>query len=77
MATWQHELVDPPTEPRARELWLEVRQSNERAKALYLRYGFSAIAVRRAYYPLPPGVPGREDAMVMSLKVSESEDALE
>jgi hypothetical protein len=23
MATWQHELVDPPTEPRARELWLQ------------------------------------------------------
>src|SRR5687768_15942182 len=23
MATWQYELVDPPTEPRARELWLQ------------------------------------------------------
>ena len=23
MATWQHELVDAPTEPRARELWLQ------------------------------------------------------
>jgi len=23
MATWQHELVDPPVEPRARELWLQ------------------------------------------------------
>ena len=23
MATWQHQLVDPPTEPRARELWLQ------------------------------------------------------
>jgi hypothetical protein len=23
MATWEHELVDPPTEPRARELWLQ------------------------------------------------------
>jgi hypothetical protein len=23
MATWQHELGDPPTEPRARELWLQ------------------------------------------------------
>ena len=23
MATWQHELVDPPTEPRSRELWLQ------------------------------------------------------
>lgn len=23
MATWQHELNDPPTDPRARELWLQ------------------------------------------------------
>src|ERR1700756_2091789 len=23
MATWEHELVDPPAEPRARELWLQ------------------------------------------------------
>lgn len=23
MATWQHELVEAPTEPRARELWLQ------------------------------------------------------
>ena len=23
MATWQHELADPPVEPRARELWLQ------------------------------------------------------
>jgi hypothetical protein len=23
MAAWQHQLVDPPTEPRARELWLQ------------------------------------------------------
>ncbi|MBL8891842.1 MAG: hypothetical protein JNL67_17840 [Planctomycetaceae bacterium] len=23
MATWEHELVDPPTEQRARELWLQ------------------------------------------------------
>jgi hypothetical protein len=23
MATWQHKLADPPTDPRARELWLQ------------------------------------------------------
>ena len=50
-----------------RELWLEVRQSNTRAKALYERYGFQPVRVRRGYYPLPPGQPGREDAAVMSL----------
>ncbi len=62
---------------RARELWLEVRLSNERAKALYLRYGFVHVGTRRAYYPMPPGVIGREDALVMSLKLSESDDGLE
>lgn len=51
-----------------RELWLEVRESNDRARALYQRYGFVQVGVRRDYYPLPPGVPGREDAVVMSLK---------
>lgn len=56
-------------ERRAHELWLEVRESNARAKSLYLRYGFRPIRVRRGYYPLPPGQPGREDAAVMSLKV--------
>jgi ribosomal-protein-alanine N-acetyltransferase len=54
---------------RAHQLWLEVRQSNERAKALYLRYGFAHIGVRRGYYPAAHG--GREDAAVMSLDVSE------
>lgn len=62
---------------QACEVWLEVRQSNERAKALYLRYGFTKVGVRRDYYPMPVGVNGREDALVMSLKLSESDDALE
>jgi len=56
-------------ERHAQMLWLEVRVSNERAKALYARYGFQPIRMRRGYYPLPPGQMGREDAAVMSLKV--------
>ena len=51
----------------ARQLWLEVRESNERARALYLRYGFKHIGVRRGYYPAAAGK--REDAAVMSLEV--------
>jgi ribosomal-protein-alanine N-acetyltransferase len=46
-------------------LWLEVRRSNVRAHALYGRYGFREIGVRRAYYPAAEG--RREDALVMSL----------
>ena len=54
----------------ALQLWLEVRQSNPRAHALYLRHGFRDIGVRRGYYPAAAG--SREDALVMSLVVSAS-----
>lgn len=47
---------------RAEALWLEVRPSNERARALYLREGFVDIGVRKHYYP---AASGREDALVM------------
>lgn len=55
-------------------LWLEVRQSNARARALYLRYGFRHIGVRRGYYPALHGK--REDASVMSLELG-SGDAVD
>lgn len=63
----------------ARELWLEVRESNERARAMYLRLGFTAVGLRKGYYPAPFG--RREDAVVMSLKIDAAvpgaNDALE
>lgn len=49
-------------------LWLEVRTGNDRARALYRRYGFREIGVRRNYYPGPLG--RREDAVVMSLSTA-------
>jgi len=58
----------------ARQLWLEVRESNARARQLYLRYGFRHIGVRRAYYPALQGK--REDAAVMSLDVLGGRDEL-
>ena len=39
---------------------LEVRQSNEAARALYERFGFSVTSVRRGYYTKPV-----EDALVL------------
>jgi len=48
-------------------LWLEVRTSNARARALYARRGFAEVGVRRAYYPAPHGA--REDAIVMSARI--------
>ncbi len=48
----------------AKHLFLEVRPSNRGAQALYTRFGFREVAVRRGYYP---AYGGREDALVLSL----------
>lgn len=44
-------------------MFLEVRPSNARAQALYLRSGFRQVGVRRRYYP--SWNHEREDAIVM------------
>ena len=48
-------------------LWLEVRQSNSGARALYERHGFVQVGSRRGYYPADR--QQREDAVVMRRKV--------
>ena len=48
----------------AQAVWLEVRESNAAARALYLREGFVEAGRRRGYYPAPQGL--REDAILMS-----------
>jgi [ribosomal protein S18]-alanine N-acetyltransferase len=70
-----NELVAMCRSMHARQLWLEVRESNERARLLYTRYGFRHIGVRRGYYPALYG--RREDADVMTLDVHGGVDALE
>jgi [ribosomal protein S18]-alanine N-acetyltransferase len=47
----------------AKHIFLEVRPSNAAGQALYERFGFKRIAVRRGYYPAKSG---REDALVLS-----------
>jgi [ribosomal protein S18]-alanine N-acetyltransferase len=54
---------------RLATLWLEVRMGNVRARALYRRYGFAEVGLRKAYYP---AADGREDAVVMSLNVAQA-----
>lgn len=49
------------------QLWLEVRESNAAARALYRRRGFEDMGLRRGYYPAADG--RREDAVVMRLCV--------
>jgi [ribosomal protein S18]-alanine N-acetyltransferase len=60
----------------ARQLWLEVRASNQRARRLYAYLGFEQVGLRKAYYPAQEG---REDALVMRLMLAPTggDDALE
>ncbi len=54
-------------ERAAWQLWLEVRESNARARAIYARLGFVQQGIRKGYYPAP--FARREDAVVMSLSL--------
>lgn len=51
----------------ARSLFLEVRPSNAAAQALYARFGFRRVGLRRGYYPAHSG---REDALVYTVELS-------
>jgi len=64
---------------KAPTIWLEVRESNLRARAIYERYGFAHIGLRRGYYPAARSTHagGREDAVVMSLALAGGRDGLE
>jgi len=55
-------LYDRCRQRQAPTVWLEVRPSNQPARALYEREGFVDIGLRKNYYPAPNG---REDALVM------------
>lgn len=48
-------------------LTLEVRHSNEAAKALYAKHGFVPVGVRKNYYVKP-----KEDAILMTLYLKEA-----
>lgn len=53
-------LIDEARQRRCTEVFLEVREDNQRARDLYKRHGFAEVGVRRGYYQ-PAGV----DAIVM------------
>ena len=59
-----HEAIAIARRRGAKNIFLEVRPSNQGAQDLYARFGFRKIAVRREYYPAHFG---REDALVFSL----------
>jgi len=56
-------------------LWLEVRESNHRARAIYRRRGFAEVGLRRDYYPAAHGQ--REHAVLMSLPIARPGDAVD
>ena len=68
---WAHVMLDAlalwARGQGAQWVWLEVRQSNAPARALYERYGFAQVGLRKGYYPA--GHFQREDAVVMSLNL--------
>lgn len=49
---------------QVREVFLEVRESNQAARALYQGRGFGVAGMRRAYYRYP-----NEDALVLRLRL--------
>jgi [ribosomal protein S18]-alanine N-acetyltransferase len=53
-------------------LWLEVRQSNQRARALYRQRGYAEVGLRRGYYPAALGQ--REDAVVMRAELAQNDE---
>jgi len=57
-------IVDMAKGLKMREIFLEVRRSNEAAKRLYSKFGFKEIGKRKGYYS-----KANEDALVLSLKL--------
>jgi [ribosomal protein S18]-alanine N-acetyltransferase len=66
-------LAGTARELQAPQIWLEVRESNARARRLYERWGFEAVGVRKGYYPAANGQ--REHAVVMRWAVPPLGDA--
>jgi [ribosomal protein S18]-alanine N-acetyltransferase len=62
------ELIDEARRRRAADVLLEVRKDNPRAQALYLRFGFEQIHVRRRYYR------DGTDAIIMRLQLNKGND---
>ena len=53
--------INLATELKVRIVTLEVRASNTAAQALYSKYGFNQVGLRRGYY-----IDNKEDAILMS-----------
>lgn len=61
-----NELFSICSRDRIENIWLDVRESNERAIAFYKSFGFTQTAVRRAFYRDPV-----EDGIIMTVRIKE------
>ena len=59
--------VAPSRQRKAQWIWLEVRESNVRARGIYAAHGYQEVGLRKNYYPMHDGP--REHAVLMSLKL--------
>ncbi len=57
-------MIEEGRSEKSERVWLEVRLSNDAARALYGKAGFTEIGRRRGYYN-----NGKEDALVMTLNI--------
>jgi ribosomal-protein-alanine N-acetyltransferase len=69
-----HRLLADAVSVGAEQCFLEVRESNHAAIALYLREGFAPVARRAGYYPPPASASRREDALVMQRRLGRHSD---
>ncbi len=58
------EMIGTMRERDCRSVFLEVRVSNEQARSMYEKFGFSLLGTRKNYYILPV-----EDAVIMVLRL--------
>ena len=66
------DFISDETGERQRTIFLEVREQNMSAIALYNKLGFDDIGRRPGYYPPIPPNTSRESAIVMRLKPAKS-----
>ncbi|GGP24111.1 ribosomal protein S18-alanine N-acetyltransferase [Silvimonas iriomotensis] len=63
-------LIDNLCQRNAAQLFLEVREGNTAARALYEKLGGKVSGRRKGYYPLPGGA--REDAVLYAFALNEA-----
>jgi ribosomal-protein-alanine N-acetyltransferase len=59
-------ILEQARQSQIQSVWLEVREHNAPARALYAAHGFRQVGLRKAYYPAKNG---REDALVLTCEL--------